>query len=90
MDVIEIVAELRAGNFMNGVGPTAGRVVQLLGDSRFTIEVDHSVKGVELPLGAYSTVDQAKYVIIDFWRKCEEALEEMPCPSWDQVPRTFE
>lgn len=90
IEVIEIVAELRAGNFPNGARPTSGRVVKVLGDNRFFVEVDDLVKGVELPASAYSSVELAKHSIIDYWRRCGEALEDMPYPDWQKNPGLLE
>ncbi|WP_153046058.1 hypothetical protein [Pseudomonas sp. MF6396] len=90
IEVIEIVAELRAGNFANGTSRTAGRVVQVVGHHRFFVEVDHSVEGVDLPASAYGSVDQAKHAIVDYWRRCEQALDDMPNREWRKNPGILE
>lgn len=90
IEVIEIIAELRAGNFANRANSTSGRVLKVLGDNRFFVEVDDVVKGVELPASAHSSEELAKHSIIEFWRRCDDALENMPCPKWQKNPGMLE
>ncbi|WP_188036026.1 hypothetical protein [Pseudomonas sp. EZ-C24] len=83
VQVYEVIAELKAVEFINVGRGTQGRVIRLGGEEQFRIEVDHVVRGVAIPSGAFDTVDEAKAELVRFWSKCNEALQNNP--SWMEV-----
>ncbi len=81
--VVEVIAELNAGGFLNVGRGTQGRVLRAVGEKQFSIQVDDVVKGVAIPSGVFDTVEEAKAVLIQFWHECNEALENNP--AWMQL-----
>lgn len=73
VDVVEIVLELKASGFAHIGRGTQGRVVRLLGDGLYEVEVDGSVTGVPLPSGQFSTVDQARDALVAYWDACDQS-----------------
>ncbi len=78
VNVVEVVLELRADGFINSGRVTAGRVVHATKPGLFTCQVEATVKGVPLPDGTYGQVDEARAALLDFWAKCNKALENYP------------
>lgn len=83
VQVYEVIAELKAVEFINVGRGTQGRVIRLLGEEQFRIEVDDSVKGVGIPEGPFDTADEAKAALVQFWSKCNVALQNNA--SWMKV-----
>lgn len=73
--VVEVIAELKAGGFANVGQGTRGRVVRVVGEKEFAIEVDDTVKGVAIPSGSFDNADEAKDVLVQFWEECGQAIE---------------
>lgn len=74
--VVEVIAELKAGGFINAGRGTSGRVVRASGQDKFAIEVDDTVKGVAIPSGVFDTPDEAKAVLLQFWHECNVAFND--------------
>lgn|GEM_PF-5081156 len=83
INVVEVVAELKAVGFINVGRGTSGRIIRVLGEKQFAIEVDDVVKGVAIPSGLFDSVDEAKDVLAQFWHECDEALQNET--SWRQL-----
>ncbi len=83
VNVVEVVLELRADSFINSGRVTAGRVVQSTKSGVFSCQVEATVKGVALPAGPYSHVDEARAALLDFWERCNKALENYP--YWSEL-----
>ncbi|MEZ2723081.1 hypothetical protein ACBQ21_03575 [Pseudomonas putida] len=83
VQVVEVVAELKADGFINVGRGTRGRVIRAVGAKQFSIEVDHVVKGVAIPSGLFDTPEEAKDVLLQFWEECNEALQNDA--SWMQL-----
>lgn len=73
--VVEVVLELEASGFIKDGKVTQGRVVRAIPSGILACEVDDSVTGVPAPQGVYSSIDEARAAILDFWAKCNVALE---------------
>ncbi|WP_439253155.1 hypothetical protein [Pseudomonas monteilii] len=83
VQVYEVISELKAVDFINVGRGTQGRVIRLLGEDQFRIEVDDSVRGVAIPEGAFDTTDEAKAALVQFWSECNDALQNNV--SWMKV-----
>jgi len=83
VNVVEVVLELRADGFINSDRVTAGRVVRATKTGEITCQVEAKVRGVALPQGPFAHVDHARAAILDFWEKCNKALEAHP--YWDPL-----
>lgn len=59
-------------------GHRNGRVVHATKPGLFTCQVEATVKGVPLPASTYGQVDEARAALLDFWAKCNRALENYP------------
>ncbi|AIR90598.1 hypothetical protein LK03_15515 [Pseudomonas cremoricolorata] len=81
VDVVEVVSELRASNFINSERSSTGRVVKDLNSGHFKCQVDARVDGVDEPDGNYQTADEAINALVAFWRACDRALEM--CAVWE-------
>lgn len=75
VDVVEILLELEATGFTNGGKVTRGRVVRTIPGGDLICQVDDGVKGVTEPKGTFKSVDDARTAIIDYWKRCNVALE---------------
>ena len=75
VDVVEIVLELEAAGFTNGGKVTRGRVVRKIPGGELICQVDDRVRGVSEPKGTFETVDEARAQLIDYWKRCNTALE---------------
>jgi hypothetical protein len=75
LNVVEIVLELEASGFINNGKVTRGRVVRTIPGEELTCQVDDWVKGVSKPNGPFKTVEDARAALLDYWKKCNVALE---------------
>lgn len=75
VDVVEIALELEASGFINSGRSTRGRVTRTIPGGELTCQVDGGVRGVPEPSGTFDTVDKARAAIIDYWKRCNTALE---------------
>lgn len=75
VDVVEIVLELEASGFINSDRTTRGRVVRKIPGGELSCQVDDGVRGAPEPSGTFETVDKARDAIIDYWKRCNTALE---------------
>ncbi|MFG0460903.1 hypothetical protein ACF8GG_16370 [Pseudomonas sp. yb_1] len=73
--VVEVIAELKASDFINVGRGTQGRVIRKLGEKLFAIQADDTVRGISPPSGLFDTQEQAKAALVDFWEECNEALK---------------
>jgi len=70
----EVVLELRADGFTNSDEITAGRVLKNIDTGTFTCQVEATITGVTRPKGPYSTQEEARKALIEFWAACDTAL----------------
>ena len=75
VDVVEIVLELEASGFINSDRTTRGRVVRKIPGGELICQVDDTVRGVSKPTGPFESVDEARGALIDYWKRCNVALE---------------
>ena len=83
VQVVEVIAEFKAEDFINVGRGTRARVVRAIDADQYGIEVDDVVKGVAIPSGLFDTAEDAKAVLFQFWDECNEALQNSP--SWMPV-----
>ncbi|UVL76637.1 hypothetical protein LOY24_18095 [Pseudomonas putida] len=83
VQVVEVVAELKASEFINVGRGTQGRVTRKIGEKQFAIQVDDTVRGISPPSGLFDTQDEAKAALVEFWNECNEAL--MNEVSWTSL-----
>lgn len=75
IEVKEVVFELSADGFMNSGGVT-GRVLCSLSSGMFSCASDRIVRRVSFPEDDYSTAEEARSALIDYWQRCDEKLTE--------------
>lgn len=76
VEIVEVVLELEAAGFINnGSKVTRGRVVRTIPGGALSCQVDDRVDRVLEPKGSFDSVDDARAAIIDYWQKCNIALE---------------
>lgn len=76
VEIVEIVLELEATGFINnGSKVTRGRVVRMVPGGALGVKVDDGIKGTPEPEGPFASIDDARAAIIDYWKKCNVALE---------------
>jgi len=75
VDVVEIVLELEASGFINSDRTTRGRVVRKIPGGELICQVDDGVRGATEPKGIFETVDEARAAILEYWNRCNTALQ---------------
>lgn len=83
--IYEVVLELSAEEFMNVGRGTKGRVMYDLHDGAFSIQVDDHVKRVSPPSGNFTSKEEAKIALLDFWDRCDEEFVSSHTAGW--LPR---
>jgi len=73
--VVEVVLELEASGFINSGNVTRGRVVRAIPGGELSCQVDDGIKGVAEPVGAFESVDEARAALLEYWSKCDKALQ---------------
>ncbi|MBJ2265144.1 hypothetical protein [Pseudomonas sp. MF6787] len=75
VNVVEILLELEASNFNNTGRSTRGRVVRTIPGGDLSCQVDDGIKSVAEPQGTYDSIDDARNALIEYWGKCNIALQ---------------
>lgn len=76
INIMEVVSELRADGFTKSDEATAGRVVKNIVTGKYTCQVAATITGVTRPSGLYTTEQEARGALIEFWSACDQALEK--------------
>lgn len=82
--VVEVMLELQASDFINSGKTTKGRVVREIPGGDLSCQLDDRVKGATKPQGPFCSVEDARDAIIQYWDKCNKALESH---HWDSDSR---
>ncbi|QCI13391.1 hypothetical protein E6B08_19360 [Pseudomonas putida] len=73
--VVEVVLELRADGFINSGKVTKGWVFRCVKTGEITCQVEDRIRGVDIPVGPFSSIDEARAALLKYWDNCNAALQ---------------
>lgn len=82
--IAEVVVEFSAEDFSNTGKQTRGRVLRDVHSGVFTIQVDDEVRKLSAPRVNYTSEEDARAALLEYWRQCEEELKKSGMPDWKQ------
>lgn len=85
---MEVVATLHAEGFMNSGRVASGKILKVLPNGPYRLQVEETVKNVPEPTGSFDSEEDARSALIDFWSECNRALTVSGTPSWQPKLRT--
>jgi hypothetical protein len=80
--IAEVVTEFSAEGFSNTGKQTRGRVLRDVRAAVYSFQVDDEARGLSTPSGEYTSEEDARAALFEYWDKCEEALKASGTPSW--------